>query len=79
MKGAGRIVEALERALGVKAGGTTPDGEFTLEAVPCLGFCGVAPAVKVGDEIIGNVAPERAEDLLKAARAAAAKGGEARG
>lgn len=79
VKGAARIVEALERELSVKAGQTTKDGKFTLEVVPCLGFCGVAPVVKVGDEIIGNVKAERVKDLLAVPAALAAKGGGARG
>jgi NADH-quinone oxidoreductase subunit E len=45
--GADDLLEHAERALGVKAGGTTPDGLFTLEEVECLAACTEAPAVQV--------------------------------
>lgn len=47
VRGAPAVVEELERQLGVKAGQTTPDGEFTLETVNCLGACALGPVVVV--------------------------------
>lgn len=55
VKGAPKILEAFERELGIKQGETTKDEKFTLEAVACLGCCSLAPVVKIGEEIIGNV------------------------
>ena len=55
VKGAAKILETFERELELKRGETSDDGKFTLEAVACLGCCSLAPVVKVGDEIIGNV------------------------
>jgi NADH:ubiquinone oxidoreductase subunit E len=55
VKGAARIVSEFERHLGISQGQTTPDGKYTLEAVACLGACSIAPVVKVGDEVMGNV------------------------
>ena len=46
VKGAQTILEELEKQLGIKAGGTTPDGVFTLEATRCLGCCENAIAVR---------------------------------
>lgn len=40
-------------------GETTPDGLFTLEFTSCLGACGVAPAMMVDDEVVGNLTPEK--------------------
>ncbi len=45
--GAQEVLEAFERELGVHAGGTTEDGEFTLRTFECLGGCGWAPVVAV--------------------------------
>ncbi|MHC4166448.1 MAG: NADH-quinone oxidoreductase subunit NuoE family protein [Planctomycetota bacterium] len=50
VKGAQRILDRLERELGVETGETTSDMQFTLDAVRCLGCCGLAPVVTVGDD-----------------------------
>ncbi len=55
VKGAARIVSEFERHLGIAQGQTTPDGKYTLEAVACLGACSIAPVVKVGEDVMGNV------------------------
>jgi NADH:ubiquinone oxidoreductase subunit F (NADH-binding)/NADH:ubiquinone oxidoreductase subunit E len=64
VKGAARVLESFERVLGVKAGGTTQDRKYTLEAVSCLGACSIAPVVKINEEIHGNVQPKDVEKLL---------------
>jgi len=55
VKGAANILSNFERILGVKAGETTKDGKFTLEAVACLGACSIAPVIKIGEKVHGNV------------------------
>lgn len=45
VRNAPMVVEELERRLGIKAGATSPDGEFTLETVSCLGACALGPIV----------------------------------
>ena len=64
VKGAARILESLERELDVKAGGTTADGRFTLEAVRCLGCCGLAPVVTVSDDVHGSMTPAKMINAL---------------
>ena len=54
-KGGSRILDRLEMELGVGSGETTEDGRFTLEAVRCLGCCGLAPVVTVNDDIYGKM------------------------
>ena len=49
LTGGERIFEALKKKLGVKNGGTTPDGRFTLREVECLGSCGTAPAMLIDE------------------------------
>ena len=71
VKGAGRILESLERDLNVKAGDTTEDGMFTLEAVRCLGCCGLAPVVTVNDEIYGKMTSASMLDVVKKYKAEA--------
>ena len=62
--GAERLVEYLERKLGVKDGETTPDGMFTLETVQCLAACGNAPAMRVNDELYEDLTTEKVDMLI---------------
>jgi len=59
VKGGTRLLENLERRLDVRAGGTTEDRRFTLEAVRCLGCCGLAPVMTINDDVYGRMTPER--------------------
>ncbi|OGU58160.1 MAG: hypothetical protein A2V66_12125 [Ignavibacteria bacterium RBG_13_36_8] len=63
-KGAGLILDTLERTLGIKAGQTTKDKKYTLEAVSCLGVCELAPVIKIGDELVGEVSAENIKEIL---------------
>ncbi len=65
VQGAQAVVEAIVEELGVSFGETTPDGRFTLEMVSCLGVCGVAPAVMVGDRVYGNLTPDTAVAVIR--------------
>lgn len=64
VKGGGRILEALERELDIQAGCTTPDMRFTLEAVRCLGCCGLAPVVTINGDVYGKMKPGEILKLL---------------
>ena len=55
VKGAGRILDSLSRELEVQVGATTKDRRFTLEAVRCLGCCGLAPVVTVNEDVHGKM------------------------
>jgi NADH-quinone oxidoreductase subunit E len=65
VRGAGKIITALERDLGIAAGETTPDYRITLEVVYCLGSCGLAPVVVIDDQVVGRLVPEKALELLR--------------
>ena len=64
VKGAQTILEELEKQLGVKAGGTTGDGVFTLEATRCLGCCGLAPVIVVDEDVYGRLVPADIKGIL---------------
>ncbi|HVP91374.1 MAG TPA: NADH-quinone oxidoreductase subunit NuoE [Terriglobales bacterium] len=68
LAGAEDVLGHLENRLGVKAGGTTPDGKFTLLAVECLGNCDRAPCLMVNDDDHGPVTPDLADSLLEELR-----------
>lgn len=57
VKGAKEILEIMQREVGINVGETSEDGNFTLEAVRCLGACGLAPVFLIGSETYGNVNP----------------------
>jgi NADH:ubiquinone oxidoreductase subunit F (NADH-binding)/NADH:ubiquinone oxidoreductase subunit E/NAD-dependent dihydropyrimidine dehydrogenase PreA subunit len=65
VKGSAKILDSFERVMGVKTGETTEDKKYSLEAVACLGACSIAPVVKIGDEVFGNVQAKEVEKLLK--------------
>jgi NADH:ubiquinone oxidoreductase subunit E len=64
VRGGRKIMDALERDLGIKAGQTTPDLNFTLEAVRCLGVCGLAPVVIVGEDFYGKMNQVKAQKTV---------------
>jgi NADH:ubiquinone oxidoreductase subunit E len=64
VKGAPRILERFERDLGIDTGQTTPDMKFTLEAVRCIGCCGLSPVITVGDDLYGKLTPAEAAKVL---------------
>ncbi|MCD6587882.1 MAG: NAD(P)H-dependent oxidoreductase subunit E [Candidatus Fermentibacteraceae bacterium] len=65
VKGAPNILAAFERELKIKSGETTADRMFTLSEVRCVGACGLAPVVVVGDDVIGGVTPSMATEIVK--------------
>jgi len=64
VKGAGRVTSTIESELGIKKGETTEDMLFTIEAVRCIGCCGLAPVLKVGEDIHGLMSKMKVPELL---------------
>ncbi len=58
IKGAPKLIDAMEQKLGIKPGETTEDGEVSLMCARCVGACGLAPAVVFDGEVSGKVTPE---------------------
>jgi len=65
LNGADELLEHAEARLGVAAGGTTADGEFTLEEVECIAFCGAAPCLAVNWRFFGNIGTEDFDRLVE--------------
>lgn len=68
VQGAPRILDELETALGVKAGRTTADGEYTLETAACIGCCALAPCMMVNEKVEAKLTPQRARKLFEKER-----------
>lgn len=62
------VRDRLSEELGVRVGGTTADGLFTLQSVRCLGCCSLAPAVVIDDETYGRVTPDSILEILASYR-----------
>jgi NADH-quinone oxidoreductase subunit E len=65
LRGSARILEALESELGIKDGETTPDLEFSLQSVRCLGACALAPVMVVGERYFDKMTPTKVHSVLK--------------
>ncbi len=63
--GAETIIEHVARKLKIRPGETTPDGRFSLEIVQCLAACDMAPALKVNDELYGNMSLAEIDALIE--------------
>lgn len=69
LNGGYELLEHAEKALGVRVGATTADGEFTLEEVECIALCGNAPCLAVNWRFFGDVTPGRFDELVGDLRA----------
>jgi NADH-quinone oxidoreductase subunit E len=68
LRGSARILEALERELGVKDGETTPDLDFSLQSVRCLGACALAPVMVIGERYFDKMTSQKVSRVLKQVR-----------
>ncbi len=65
LRGSTRILEALERELGIKDGETTPDLEFSIQSVRCLGACALAPVMIIDEHYFDKITPTKINSVLK--------------
>ena len=65
VRGAEKILEALQKELGLKLGGVTEDGLFSLDSLRCVGACGLAPVMLVGKDVHGKVKPEDVKKIIE--------------
>lgn len=64
VRGGKKLVEHLLKTLKVELGGTTADGKFTFEVARCIGSCGLAPAMMIGDVVYKQMTPIKINHLL---------------
>jgi NADH-quinone oxidoreductase subunit E len=65
LRGGDDLMKEFERQLGVGVNATTPDGLFSVEAVRCLGCCGLAPVVVVNGEVHGKLATKDVAGIIE--------------
>ena len=66
VRGAEKILEELKRVVGIEVGQTTPDGKFSLDCLRCVGACGLAPVVTIGDKVYGRLQSIEIKKILDA-------------
>ena len=64
VRGGVRILETLQRELGIEPGGTTEDYRFSLERVACFGSCALAPVAVIDDKVHGRLTTTKAKEIL---------------
>jgi NADH-quinone oxidoreductase subunit E/NADP-reducing hydrogenase subunit HndA len=65
VRGAEKVLDEFKRILNVKVGETTSDGKFSLSCLRCVGACGLAPVVLVGEKVYGRVAPDGVKEIIE--------------
>jgi NADH-quinone oxidoreductase subunit E len=64
VRGATKVLAEMEKQLGIKAGETTEDMEYTLETVACIGACALAPTMTIDKETHGKMTPKKVAEVL---------------
>ena len=64
VKGSGKILEKIEKNLGIAVGECTEDGKFSIEATRCIGACGLAPVMTIGEDVYGRLTEDEIDGIL---------------
>jgi len=64
VRGSDKVLEEFKKELQIQVGETTADGKFSLSCLRCVGACGLAPVVMVGDKVFGRVSPDGVKEII---------------
>lgn len=64
VRGAEKVLDELKKQLNIKVGGVTEDGKFSLDSLRCVGACGLAPVLLIGEKVYGRVEPGQIKEIL---------------
>lgn len=65
VRGAKKVLDAIEGEFGIKDGETTQDLAMTLETVGCVGCCGLAPVATINEDVVGDIGKKKLNDMIK--------------
>jgi NADH-quinone oxidoreductase subunit E len=65
VNGSDKVLQEFERILKIKSGELTPDAQFSIESLRCVGACGLAPVVTINSKVAGKVQPEKVQEILE--------------
>ena len=63
-RGGEKVLDELKKQLNVEVGGTTNDRKFSLDVLRCIGACGLAPVITIGDKVYGRLTPDQIKGIL---------------
>lgn len=64
VRGAEKVLDEFKRQLKIQVGETTSDGKFSISSLRCVGACGLAPVVLVGEKVYGRISPEDVKKII---------------
>lgn len=64
VRGAEKVLDEFRKQIGIETGETSEDGKFSIDALRCVGACGLAPVVLIGEKVYGRVTPEMVKDII---------------
>ena len=64
VRGGEKVLDELKKQLNVEVGGTTNDRKFSLDVLRCIGACGLAPVITIGDKVHGRLTPDQIKGIL---------------
>lgn len=64
VRGSEKLLDEIKRILGIEVGETTPDGKFSLDCLRCVGACGLAPVVMIGEKVYGRLQPQELRKII---------------
>lgn len=64
VRGAEKVLDEFKKQIGIETGETSEDGKFSIDALRCVGACGLAPVVLIGEKVYGRVTPEMVKDII---------------
>ena len=64
VRGAEKIVDELKQELNIEVGGVTPDGHFSLDCLRCVGACGLAPVMLIGEKVYGRIEAKEIKEII---------------
>ncbi len=64
VRGAEKVLDEFKRLLNIQVGGTTEDGKFSLNCLRCVGACGLAPVLTIGDKVYGRMTPDKVKEVI---------------
>ena len=65
VRGAEQVLGEFKRQLKIEVGQTTDDGKFSISCLRCVGACGLAPVVMVGEKVFGRVSPQQVSKIIE--------------
>ena len=65
VRGADKVVDELKKELKINVGEVTPDGKFSVDCLRCVGACGLAPVMLIGDKVYGRIEPKEVKGILE--------------